>query len=155
MFLECPAAGMEGRTDPAIYPPLLHVLFTCALLNNNPLAFCAVFFKFQVVAVHLPFAPIKEKLDQLPARSFCGLVVKSRRLPAKRHSPDVNQPLVCPHVCFMSTDTAERPASRKPAACSKVCRNLGQTKRPLISLGITMLMLRRKLSKLNCWSSKV
>ena len=33
MFLECPAEGMEGRTDPAIYPPLLHVLFTCALFE--------------------------------------------------------------------------------------------------------------------------
>ena len=55
----------------------------------------------------------------------------------------------------MSTDTAERPKSRKPATCSKLCRNLGQTERPLISLGITIPISRRKLLKLNCWSSKV
>ena len=28
-----PSGGMEGRTDPAIYPSLLYVLFTCSLFE--------------------------------------------------------------------------------------------------------------------------
>ena len=83
IFVSYPVKVWKGART-LLFIPLCCTCFSLAhFLNNNPLAFCAVFFKFQVVAEHLPCAPIKEKLDQLSARSLSGLVVESRKFQPK------------------------------------------------------------------------
>ena len=95
-----PSGGIEGHIDPTIYSSLLTCISLASFLNNNPLALLCRIFQVPGRGCASALRAHKEKPDQHSARSLWGLVIESRKILAKRHFTDLNQPLGCPHVCF-------------------------------------------------------